>query len=164
MALICRAHRAGSVASSSVIQVPVVFDSNRARGGCRVSRERISSNSGRTGSIELEWNPCEVRIRRADNPFSARRSSKSAMRSSGPDTKQLPGSLIAAMSRPGESNSAVSSGLSATATIAPRGAACISRARADTALIAVGRSNTPAQVAATYSPMLCPAKAAGRTP
>ena len=41
---------------------------------------------------------------------------------------------------------------------------CIRRARIDTTLIAVGRSNTPAMVAATYSPMLCPAYTAGSTP
>ena len=77
-----------------------------------------------------------------------------------PATTQLPGSLTAAMSSPGARCSAMSSGPSATATMTPGGAACIRRARADTAVIAVGRSNTPARVAATYSPMLCPAIAA----
>ena len=43
----------------------------------------------------------------------------------------------------------------------PRGEACIRRARIETALIAVGRSKTPAMVAATYSPMLCPANGRG---
>ena len=53
------------------------------------------------------------------------------------------------------------SGLDATATMAPAGAACIRRARIDTTLIAAARSKTPARVAATSSPMLCPASAAG---
>ena len=83
------------------------------------------------------------------------------MFSSDPATTQLPGSLTAARSTSGERYSAIASGLSATATMTPRGAACIRRARIDTALIAVGRSKTPAMVAATYSPMLCPANAAG---
>ena len=58
----------------------------------------------------------------------------------------------------------MSSGLDATATMAPAGAACIRRARIETTLIATGRSKTPATVAATSSPMLCPASAAGVTP
>ncbi len=58
----------------------------------------------------------------------------------------------------------MASGLSATATMTPRGAACIRRARIDTTLTAVVRSKTPAMVAATYSPMLCPAMIDGRDP
>ena len=116
-------------------------------------------NSGTTESIELEWNACDVRIRRAVNPSSASRFSNSRTFSSVRTTTQLPGSLIAARSRPGDRYSTTSSGFSATATMTPGGDACIRRARADTAVIAVGRSNTPARVAATYSPMLCPASA-----
>ena len=69
----------------------------------------------------------------------ASRSSNSATASAGPDTTQLPGSFTAAISRPGDRCSVTSSGPSATATITPLGAACISRARADTAVIAVGQ-------------------------
>jgi hypothetical protein len=58
----------------------------------------------------------------------------------------------------------MASGPSGTATITPRGAVFIRRARIDTTLMAVGRSKTPAMVAAAYSPMLWPAIAAGRTP
>ena len=118
-------------------------------------------NSGITGSINREWNACDVRTRRATIPCSARRSWNLRMLSSDPATTQLSGSLTAARSTSGERYSAIASGLNATATMTPRGDACIRRARIDTALIAVGRSKTPATVAATYSPMLCPANAAG---
>ena len=77
------------------------------------------------------------------------------MLSADPETTQLPGSLIAARSTPSVRYSATSSGLSGTATITPGGAACIRRARTDTTFTAVGRSKTPANVAAAYSPMLC---------
>ena len=121
-------------------------------------------NSGITGSINREWNAWEVRTRRATIPCSARRSWNVPMPSSDPATTQLSGSLTAARSTSGERYSAMASGLNATATMTPRGDACIRRARIDTALTAVGRSNTPATVAAAYSPMLCPANAAARTP
>ena len=86
------------------------------------------------------------------------------MFSSDPAITQLPGSLTVAMSTSGERYSAIASGPSATAIMTPRAAACIRRARTDTALATVGRSKMPATVAATYSPMLCPANAAARTP
>ena len=166
MARIWRAHRAGSVASSADIHVPVVFDSNGVCGACSVmAREHLLELVENTESIELEWNACDVRIRRARHADARRVGPRiRRMASAGPDTTQLPGSLTAAISRPGARCSATSSGPSATATMTPGGAACMSRARADTAVIAVGRSNTPASVAATYSPMLCPASADGRTP
>ena len=49
-------------------------------------------------------------------------------------------------------------------TITPRGAVCINQARIATTLMAVGRSNTPAMVAAAYSPMLCPGHRGRRMP
>ena len=111
-------------------------------------------NSGRTDSINLEWNACEVRTRRAVIPASARRLWNARMLSSVPATTQPPGSFTVARSTSAERYSPMASGPSATATMTPRGAACISRARIDTTLMAVARSKTPAMVAATYSPIL----------
>ncbi len=58
----------------------------------------------------------------------------------------------------------MSSGPTATATMAPGGDSCIRRARNETVLIAVSRSKTPARVAAMYSPVLYPIYAPARTP
>ena len=154
----------GLVASSADIQVPVMFESRGICGSRSIRPDRKPLNSGTTGSINREWNACDVRTRRATIPSWARRSENLRMFSSDPATTQLPGSLTVAMSTSGERYSAIASGLSATAIMTPRAAACIRRARTDTALAAVGRSKTPATVAATYSPMLCPANAAARTP
>ena len=140
------------------------MDNSGICGSRKSSRDRNAVNSGTTGFINREWNACEVRTRRAVMPFSARAAWKLRMASSDPATTQLPGSLTAARSTSGVRCSARASGPSATATITPRAEACISLARMDTTLTAVGRSNTPASVAATYSPMLCPASAAGRIP
>ena len=138
VALIWRAHRAGSVACWADIQVPVIFLSNGVCGARSVRTRRNSSNSGSMGSIELEWKACDVRIRRAGTPCWASRSSSSLMASPAPDTTQLPGSLTAAISRPGGSCPAMSSGLSATASITPRGAACIAGPARIPVVIAVG--------------------------
>ena len=164
VARIWRAHVAGLVASPAANHVPVRFDSNGICGSRSVRRDRKPVNSGSTGSINREWKACEVRTRRAVIPASARRLWNVRMFSSDPATTQPPGSLTVARSTSAERYSVIASGLSATATMTPRGAACIRRARIDTALTAVARSKTPAMVAATYSPMLCPANAAGRIP
>ena len=95
---------------------------------------------------------------------SASRAWKARMPSSVPATTQPPGSLTVARSTSSERYCAIASGPRVTATMTPRGAVCISRARIATTLMAVGRSNTPAMVAAAYSPMLCPAMAAGTMP
>ena len=99
-----------------------------------------------------------------ESPGAAGCSADRRMFSCDPATTQFPGSFTTARSRPGERCSAMASGLIATAIIAPGGEECISCARIATILIAVSRSKTPARVAATYSPMLCPANTAARTP
>ena len=53
---------------SADIGVPVMFDSKGICGSRNVSRDRNAVNSGITGSINREWNACDVRTRRATMP------------------------------------------------------------------------------------------------
>ena len=119
----------------------------------QLRRDRNSANCGTTWSIRLEWNACDVRTRRARSRVDA---GCAAARGCSPATRR-PRSFRDRSPRqdrrPGGECSARSSGLIATATIAPGGESCISRARTATTRIAVSRSNTPASVAAAYSPM-----------
>ena len=69
VARIWRAHVAGLVASPADIHVPVRFDSNGICGSRSVRRDRKPVNSGSTGSINREWNACDVRTRRATIPL-----------------------------------------------------------------------------------------------
>ena len=164
VARIWRAQVAGLVASAADIVVPVMLDSNGIWGSCSVMRDMNAVNSATTWSISREWKACEVRTRRAATPAVASAAWNVRMASSLPATTQLPGSLTVATSTSPVRCSATASTLSGTATMTPRGAACMSRARIETTLTAVSRSNTPASVAAGYSPMLCPAMTAGVTP
>ncbi|SKZ37974.1 Uncharacterised protein [Mycobacteroides abscessus subsp. abscessus] len=164
VARICLAHVAGLVASLADIHVPVTLDISGICGALSVNCERKLVNSATTPSINREWNACEVRTLRAAMPCSDSRAEKAAIALSEPATTQLPGSFTVAMSTSPSRSAAISAGPRGTATITPRGAAFISRARIATALTAVGRSKTPAMVAAAYSPMLCPASADGSTP
>ncbi|CKT14233.1 Uncharacterised protein [Mycobacterium tuberculosis] len=116
------------------------------------------------GSIALVWNAWVARTRRTGIPASVRRWRSARIWSLGPATTQLPGSFTADSSTSGGRYCVTSSGPRATATMAPGGDSCIRRARSDTVLIAVCRSNTPARVAAMYSPVLYPMYAPARTP
>ena len=115
-----------------------------------------SSPSGRRGR-------CGGGGRRSLAPPAARSSAATA--SAGPETTQSAGPLTAASeSSAAEQRRATSASGSGTASMAPAGSSCISRPRTATRARASSREKTPARQAATYSPMLWPSIACGRTP
>ena len=76
----------------------------------------------------------------------------------------MDGALIAAIEVPGGRRVRALASDSGRASMAPDGKSCIMRPRAATSFSASSSENTPAKQAATYSPMLCPIIACGRTP
>ncbi|PSK61473.1 hypothetical protein B0E53_06633 [Micromonospora sp. MH33] len=159
----CAAQYAGSVASASVIQVPVTLDRNGTAGGRSGTLAISAVNSSRIGSIIGEWKACEVRSS-LDLFLPPRLAANSSTSAVSPATTQVPGPLTVATESPAGSRSATADSSSVTASIEPAGSECMSRPRAATTRSASGRLSTPATVAATYSPMEWPSIAAGAAP
>ncbi len=133
-------------------------------GSLSVTEPTRSRKASKMGSIMREWKACEVRTGRVLIPWRASIAFKSAMSWSGPETTHRPGPLTAARSTSSGSIGSSSSSGSITASMEPAGIACISAPRSATRRKASYGSITPARLAATYSPTLCPAMAAGSTP
>src|SRR6185369_7908521 len=80
----CSAQYAGSVASRSVIQVPVTFEMNGMRGALRVRLDARRVSSAAAGRIIGLWKAWLVRRRRQAIPRSARRRANAVAAASGP--------------------------------------------------------------------------------
>ncbi len=134
------------------------------RGALRVTA-RTSAVKGSTASVMSgEWKACEVCSLRQVTEAAFSRASRVSMACSPPETTVRAVELTAAIDSPSPSHAAVSSSGRNTDSMAPSGIDCASRPRAATRRTASGRENTPATVAATNSPTLCPAMARGVTP
>ena len=97
-------------------------------------------------------------------PWPASLRSASSMAPAVPAITQRSGALTAAMAQGAGSAACKSASGRLTASMAPGAVACSRRPRSATTLSASSSVNTPARQAATYSPMLWPSRAAGRTP
>jgi len=152
------------VACSGVIHVPDRLDTNGISGGLRGTARTSPAKVSATGSIMAEWKACEVRSSRHTAPASSSRARSRSTASAGPETVHASGAFTAASDSSPPSSGSTPASPSGTASIAPPGSRCISRPRAATSPSASSSEKTPASVAATYSPTLCPSSASGRTP
>ncbi len=133
-------------------------------GARRAVAATIDANGSTTSSIIGEWYACEVCSRRCGMPFVSSFAANATIAASAPDTTVRFGALSAATDTPGGSSAVTTSAGARTVSIAPAGAPCIRRPRCATSPSASSRANVPPMQAATYSPMLCPIIASGRTP
>ncbi len=145
---------AGSVACSSVIQVPVTLDRKGISGAFSVTWRSTSSRPGRAGSTSAVWKACEVSSSRTEAPRASSTRRASATSSGVPATTQEPGALTAAIVARPSSTRVSSSSSRSTDSIRPGARSCISWARRATTRRMSSRLNTPARQAETYSPRL----------
>ena len=112
----------------------------------------------------LEWNACEVCSRRIDNFSLSSSFSRWAISASGPESTVNLGAFRAAIEIFSFTKPLIFSIGLITASIEPRGISHTICPRRAIIIKASSRLITPASVAATYSPTLCPIIAAGFTP
>ena len=154
-----------TIASAAEIHVPVTFETNGTTGARRSTRSTSARKASRAGSIIAEWKACEVSSRRAVTPARASAVSHAAIASNGPDTTQSAGPFDCGQRQTVRQQRHHLSLRQRHGQHRARPAiACISRPRAATSASASWSENTPARHAATYSPMLWPMNADGRTP
>ena len=160
---ICAAQYSGRVTSLPA-QAPVSVVANGIVGGDSDTRDTCVANSSSIGSIIDEWNACDVCSRRETIDAAVSCAATASIADSGPASTPSPGALIAASdTRSSAKRSSVAAG-AITASIAPRGNAEINCPRRAIRCSASSSDITPASVAATNSPTLCPIIADGRIP
>ena len=153
--------------SAGLATFPVTADTSVNSGSPKRMSLIASRNSSYTDAISGEWKACDTASFWVRTPRSVSAATTGSSASRLPETTHCCGAFIAANDSSGwpSISGATSSAAAVTATMPPgRDTDCINRPRAATSVTASSSRNSPATVAATISPMLCPSSALGRTP
>ena len=147
--------------------VPVTLETTVILGSPNVTPSRTSRNGSRTGSISGECAATDTPSGVNLTPCAVSCAPTAASAAGSPDSTHCCGEFIEAMARSGRpaSSGATAPAGAPTAAIAPgRERSWASRARAAVTRTPSASGKTPATVAATSSPVLCPISACGRMP